>query len=426
MMRFLINSTSLLLMGILSACSPGGHEGGNEESKTQPADPSIGTYQAELLELAFSGVSEMPLKPHIKNRSRAQLTVVDACLQLGQSRLAAGYIEQIENWQRWMGYANLAAYHAENGDHEKSKAILDKVEPALKMAEDIRIGKIVASTPNPLVDTLMDWRLEAVLTRVEEVRLMNRSIEAFDADEMVYGEVNAARLNVGMVADGEDSAAQMMAALRPFTEHHNFEVVYHGLMELGEVASAHYAEFDLPQLIADEVEPRLEKVPVFLRINVYRKFAEAAVQNNDLPSAQPLIEEIGKMVEGLKPKPAHYIPEAVKVIRLHNQAGQIDEAAKQLDGLLEFYDEKRDFIVNIERADLLCHMAELYHEFGDTSKALELYRRAVAEGRVNPNSRPQADDLNRICCSMALLEVKPDAALWEQLKGMCESLGDPW
>jgi hypothetical protein len=63
---------------------------------------------------------------------------------------------------------------------------------------------------------------------------------------------------------------------------------------------------------------------------------------------------------------------------------------------------------------------------GDTAQSLEFYRQAVIQGQVNPNSRPRAEDLTRICCSMALQSVEPTAELWSALNEMKAGLGEPW
>src|SRR5262245_27591540 len=62
------------------------------------ADAPLTIDQAELLDLAMQSAAKMPLNPHIKNRSRAQEAVVDACLKLGQPARALAGIEDIANW----------------------------------------------------------------------------------------------------------------------------------------------------------------------------------------------------------------------------------------------------------------------------------------------------------------------------------------
>lgn len=426
MKRFLIPTAILSAAGLLASCAPSPKQEAAGGSAAPAADVPLAACQTELLELAFSGVSAMPLRPHIKNRSRAQLRVVEACLELDQPARAAAYIEEIANWQRWMGYAELAAWFAEQGRFEESAAAAARAEAAVKLADDLRTGRIAAAAANPLIDTLKEWRYEAVLTRLEEVRRLNAGAALRAADEKTYGEVNAAELNIERAAAGKASARAAVEALRPFTAHANFEVVYHGLMQLADTAAAHYEEIDLPQLLADEVVPKLDNVPVFLKTDIYVRFAEAAVQNGDAAGAEPLLQELDVMVGGLESRPLYYIPEAAKVIRLRHALGQAAKARTALDEALALFDARREFIVNIERAGLICEMAALYGLLGDTPMALRLYGRAVSEGRVNPNARPQADDLSRICLSMAVSAVEPTLELMSDLKAMQSALGAPW
>ncbi len=390
------------------------------------AEPRMAAYQQELLELAYSGVSEMPLSPHIKNRSRAQLKTARACLELNNPELAETFVAGIRNWQQSMGYADIAAYYAEQGMDEQAQAFIGKVTPALRMSEDIRSGKVAFSTPNPLIDTLVDRRYEAVLTRVEEVRRMGRAAEPAEAQELAFGTVNAAHLNAGAAAERAADTTAALAALEPFIAHDNFEIAYYGFHELARVIERHYDEVDLNRMLEQVVKPRLTKVPVFLRIELYLEYAGLAARNRDMAAVAPILSELEGMVDGLKPRPRYYIPESVRVLKLMIEIGELEKAAAQVDALLAYYNEKRDLIVNIERAELVCGLAETYHLLGQDDVALNLYRRAVDEGMINPNSRPQADDLNRICCSLALHEVKPDDALLQQLNAMRSGLGNPW
>ena len=63
---------------------------------------------------------------------------------------------------------------------------------------------------------------------------------------------------------------------------------------------------------------------------------------------------------------------------------------------------------------------------GRVDEARRVYRLAVDEGVVNPNSRPRADDLSATCLSMARADVEPDAEFLARLREVRENLGDPW
>src|SRR5215813_3973758 len=97
-MLFLTSSSLLLLV---TACS-------------DTTDKPLLAFQSELLDLAFKTATALPTEPHIKNRSRAQESVVDTCFQLDQPHRAAGYIQGIDNWRRGLAYADLALYCAQH------------------------------------------------------------------------------------------------------------------------------------------------------------------------------------------------------------------------------------------------------------------------------------------------------------------------
>lgn len=419
MKRLLVIVPIALLAGCGAPSNPGCCE-------NTAINKSIASYQQELLECAFDGVSKMPLRPHIKNRSRAQQKVVDTCLELGQPALARSYIEKIDNWHRWLGHANLACYYAEKGDFENAGRQLDKVQPALRMAEEHNKGLVVAATPNPLYDSLRDWRYEAVLSRVTEVQMLMQNAAAENVDAEMYGELNASRLNLQAALWSEDDFEASMALLQSYIEDPNFEIVHVGFLKIADLFREHYDQVDLPEFVEQEMVPRTEKMPVFLRIEILEHLAEAALDNEDNEAAALLLERMQALVDGLSARPQFHIPEAARLIRLRFVAGQTKEARSQMKDLGQSYAEARELIVSMYRAELLCRMAEVHVVAGDVDQALELYTDAVAEGQLNPNSRPQADDLNEICCSMALAGVEPTPSLRAKLLEMNQNLGEPW
>lgn len=362
------------------------------------ADQKIDAYQRDLLELAWFGVSKMPLNPHIKNRSRAQMKIVDAALTLKQPRLAESWLQDIANWQRCLGYASVAAFYAENNQSDLADEALAKSEAMLTMAEGIRDGDVVATTVNPLIDSLTDWRYQSAKAKAVEVR---------DA-------LNAAR------------PESTMDGLRTMASSENFEIIHAAQLEMIELADRDYASLSLSEWIQAELEPGLEKMPVFLKLDVLGKLAGVCIGHEDSANALSLAERLDAMIEKAGLPPRLHIPEKARVIALRCEAGSRDAALEQLDSLLQFYNTRQEFIVNIERAQLLCTLAETYNQFGSTAKALELYGLAVDAGQINPNSRPQADDLCRICCSMALHRVEPSAGLLQKLEKMKNELGSPW
>ncbi|QBG47225.1 hypothetical protein EGM51_07380 [Verrucomicrobia bacterium S94] len=396
------------------------------ESVASAEAGSMAPFQEQLLELAYSGVSAMPLHPHIKNRSRAQLKTAQACLKLNSPEMAERFVVDIQNWQRWMGYADIAAYYAERGMKKEAESFLAKVFPALEMSEKIRSGSVALSTDNPLIDTLVDHRYQAVLTRTEEVLRMNRESTESMALDLRYGEVNAASLNAEAIVTDAVDTEDAIQRLKPLTTHQNFEIAYFGFHALVHAVDLHYDALNLNRILNEEIKPALTRVPVFMKIDLYMEFAGIAVKHNDIDAVASVLAELELMIESLKSGPRYYVTEAARVLQLMIQVGQEEKVSEEVDLLLAYYRENRGRIVNMERAARLCAVAEVYAKLGRTEKALELYLDAISEGTLNPNSRPQAEDLNRICCSLALNHIEPTDQLWERLKEMRNGLGTPW
>lgn len=425
MKRLATGLVFVLMAAVISSCGPAETNAGSNGAPV--ADKPIQEFQQQLLDLAFSGVSEMPLSPHIKNRSRAQLNIVDACLKLGQPNRASEYIERIRNWRRWMGGADLAFYLAENGYAKQALERVEEIQAVLNTAQDIRTGRIVAAAPNPLIDTLEDWRYRAVLSRIEEVRLVSGTIDSLNADSETYGDVNASALLIRMLPDSPETFDDTLNTLRLMTQDPNFEVVHLGLIEMAALVGNSYDRVNLPAFIAENVSPKLNKqMPVFLRLDILRTFADAALENSDPSSALSVLRQVEEWVEPLRSSPRIYIPEQAALVQRLHKAGEMERAEAGLQTMISLYQEKRDLIVNIERATLLCQIAETAEVLGHRTQTVDFYLLAVAEGQVNPNSRPQAEDLGRICCSMALHGVEPTEALWSDLNAMKDGLGEPW
>jgi hypothetical protein len=82
--------------------------------------------------------------------------------------------------------------------------------------------------------------------------------------------------------------------------------------------------------------------------------------------------------------------------------------------------------VNIDKAEAIVPLAESYQMMGNRDKALEVYKLAVTSAVENPNSRPRAEDLTDILCSMALNSVELDEELDMEINRHIAGLGSPW
>ena len=400
---------------------------GDAVSKNSYEDKTIESYRLNLLEIGFSGVSKMPLNPHFKNRSRAQQKVVEACLELGQAKTAEKYIAQLENWQHWMGFANLAYYYTTIGQLDLAKAAMQHSEAMLNMADEISSGKILATTPSPLIDSLEGWRYKQVKAKIYEIhyRLGNPAILASEL-EQDFDEALLASVQVKQLYGERGTYVSAMEQLRAIAGNTNFEVVHHALLGMVQLADLQYGELDLPRWMDEEIIPRFKKTPVFMRMDILGRLAEIALKHKDPAQTKIICDLMDGYVENAALPAGFHIVEKVKAIALRFEAGDTVRAEEQLEELVVLYAARHDFIVDIDRAEILCHLAETYHLMTHTGKALEHYKKAIIEGQINPNSRPRADDLNAICCSMAVSGVEPSEEIFRSLKEMKQQLGCPW
>jgi hypothetical protein len=124
--------------------------------------------------------------------------------------------------------------------------------------------------------------------------------------------------------------------------------------------------------------------------------------------------------------PEDVIPVGVRVAIAQWRLGLREEARSQSDSLTRTYDSLESNIVDMKRATSLRALAELRATLGETDAARALYARALDAALLNPNSRPRADDICMVVCSMATAGVEPDARLCATLDATGARLGAPW
>ncbi len=124
--------------------------------------------------------------------------------------------------------------------------------------------------------------------------------------------------------------------------------------------------------------------------------------------------------------PEDVVPVGVTVARACAELGLGDDAASRAQALERTYVTLEPSIVDMKRSTSLRALAELRAALGDGTDAVALYARAIDASLANPNSRPRADDLCLIACSMASAGIAPDGRLGLMLDNAGTRLGDPW
>ncbi len=367
------------------------------EGLPKPGNQDIELYRAELLDLAFATASTIHIKPHIKNRSRAQESVVGACLELDQPALALSYIPYIENWRRGLSYARLSLYLAEHD--------FEQVEPFLERAADD-------------LDSAKDWRRERLSIHIAQawLRLGNEAISARYARGVGRAEIGKVSEVRATMAD-EESFGEQLERMKAIVaiDNLNMDVNRNILGAYAALYERFYEDEERRGQVEDAIRETWTKVPVIINIEVLMRLSRTALDNGDSETAQRLLNECMKYLDYPWGKPEDKIRFAAELAGKRHEAGLREEAKKQADEFLEYYEEKRPGIVDIFRCRALRPLAEAYVAMGDMETAARVYTMAVEEGFANPNLRPRGEDLTATLCSMALHSFEPDDALWRRI-----------
>jgi len=413
-----MDSKSLLLFCLLTACSDAHAGSGSTAAPSSVVVPSISdaplaAYRGELLDLAFKAASAFPIKPHLKNRSRTQETVVEASLALDQPHRALAYGEKIDNWLRGVAYAEFAFYCARHGS-------VNDVEPWLERAR--KVSASVADDENT-----QDWQQDRIRSTIAKTyaclgqRERAAELEAGVVDSE-SGKVNAVK---AMQSDA-DGFEEQLRALDEAVSIGNFDRVKGALQACSLLFDHFYSDVERRSRVEEKIKGSWNKMPLPIRVELTMTLAGFALGHEDREKALALVNEGRALVDGAKWNPEDVIPLAARLAGLRWRAGDTDTARKEADSALALFESERAKIVDIFRAAVLRPLAEAYRSMGDAPAALAVYKRAVEAGVENPNSRPRAEDLSATCCSMALHEVEPDAALKTRMTEICNGLGPPW
>jgi hypothetical protein len=396
-----------LLIAMIAAAALTGY--GRQKTETEVLqDKPLAGFQNDLLMTAFQTASAIPVKPHIKDRSRAQYKVVSAALKLDQPQRALDYSDKIKNWRRGLGYADWAFYCVQRGVTHEVPHYLDLAEQISTVADQ-------------------DWRRDRIKVRIAQTRLLlgdsgpsEQLVADIDASES--GKVERVESSL---ADEEDFEPQMKA-IDGLIASGNFDLIKNALFACTQLFDRFYDDADRRETVERKIKSSWQPLPYTIRIDLLAELAEISLKHTDPTGALELVHD-AQVAMDKATWPAEYrIPLTARLAALCFRAGDEETARSRLAELPAQYDEEKNTIINIYRAETLTPVAEAFQTAGDTASALKIYKQALEAGVENPNSRPRAEDLSAICLSMALNQVEPDEVLWARIREVQAALGDPW
>ncbi len=408
-MKLAKNTLKLFIVTMLCLLGLGCQPQAADEHHYALKNRSLETYQDQLLAIAFASATALPLDPHIKNRARAQETVVETCFKLDQNLRAYRYIQQIPNWRAGVGHAKIASILAQSG------APTEIVEPYLTEA------LMVAHKAD-------DWRKDRIKVKVAQVQ---NQLGLQEASSILLEEVTETAESSKMIQSeaqncSSDEFETLMNTLGQQIGTGNFDLMSNALQAYVTLIDRFYDNPTQREQLVEALTTGWDTSPYTLRLELLEKMVQSALDHHDPVQAQQWTDEALAMTQNSQWPLRYLIPIKARLAKLCVKAGDIEQAQQQIQAGLDQFEREKQKIIDIDRAGLLRSLAEAMQSTGDSNEALELYRRTVEAGVENPNSRPRAMDLSATCCSMAISQVKPDEALWQRIHEIHDGLGDPW
>lgn len=402
----MLSLASLIVVGVLGT----GPVNAAQAAAHVPSESQSAPWREELVDRAWRAATAMPLVPHVKNRSRAQESVVEACLALGLEAKAEKLAFEIVNWRSAAALSSLALHHARGGRAGEARRVA--------MATEALIAKNSG-------ETAQEWQDERVRARLVAtyVWIGDKDDAARLAPGIGESEAGAVQSAVAAKSSPEDADARF-AAIDKAVGTGGFENVRNALTACAELYERCWDDSERRERAERTIRDGWTLLPLRVRIELLEKLAKTRLDRG--AEALELVAEIRGLVEGAQWLPEDRAPLGAQVALLRYRAGERQEARRELDAVHAQYTQDRSTIVDIYRAGALRPVAEVYAAMGDLDEARRVFARALEEGTLNPNSRPRADDLVATCLAMAKAGVEPDATLKARLEQIAGALGDPW
>lgn len=317
--------------------------------------------------------------------------------------------ERIRDWRRGAGYADLACYYVEHGGTAEIKGFL-------------AIAKQVADDP-----TVEDWRKDRIRVKMAKTHvLLGHPDQAEVLAQGVEPSETGKLAGVKAQVSGEGDFEEQIKGFEGLLATKKFDIMRNAQESALALYRRCYKDASRRGRVEEMIRRSWVKMPQFIPVDLQLKMAEVALEQGDPTKALELVNAAGQMTDGTSWRVDYHIPLLARLAELCARAGDGARARARMEAALALYEKEKKQILDIDRAGTLCPLAVTWVAMGDKAQALRIYRQAVVEGAVNPNSRPRALDLSATCLSMCQQGVEPDAELWAKLRQTRKGLGDPW
>ncbi|MGK0480514.1 MAG: hypothetical protein ACJAQ3_000477 [Planctomycetota bacterium] len=388
------------------------------------------------LDWAFDAVSKMPLRPHVKTRSRLQADLVQAALDAGRLGDAGQWAARIDNWRQGLALAHIAVFHAQHGDVAAAGTAIEAAE---------------AFEATILAEEDQGWRRDRVRVRIAEAYALLGNTTMAATIQAAATPSESGRLAAMAVRTVDDAdAGQQMETLEAIARTGDLEQARFALLAMGEFygralelaapagipaqvpaeipAETNKAKAILnPEAIEARIRAAWTELPIEPRIDILERMVDFDIQWKATQRAHAHAAEVGRLVLDNRWNPEQGVALRARVSELLQRADDTKAARVMANSALALYDTSREGIVNIFRGEALRPVAEAYLALGDSATATVVYERALEEALVNPNSRPRAADLAMTAISATTAPgYKMPKSLLKAFRRAEKGIGAPW
>lgn len=355
----------------------------------------------------------MPLRPHVKTRSRLQAETIEALLDVdGGPELVPEWADGIDGWRRGMAYGMLATHYAGAGEAEKARTYLDVAESLEGAASG---------------EDVQGWRRDTIRLHIATAYLAFGDEDRVNAIHARLGEVEAGKLSairsesvpVGAV---DENVERLMEALPGASS----DQAHYALLSIAHFCGAVYDETERRSELEDSIREHWKPLTFGARVEILAVLAKQHIAGGNPAKAIGLIDELEGYLEGFTMHPEQEVDFRADVAVMRAQAGDVPNGIATADSALVRYEAVREKIDSTFRGRALRPLAEAYAALGESMTANDLFERALAEAVINPNSRPRTEDLVKTCTTIVRAGHTPTESLLEMLRGTKKDLGAPW
>lgn len=374
------------------------------------SDKVIPEFQLQLVNLAFEAAASIPANPFIKDRSRVQEKVIDACLELGQPVRAVRYADKIENWRRGLCYAKAAVALAQNG------------YPAEQVGNGLDLAEKIAA-----MDHGQKWRSDRIKAHIAHAyTVLGNHEKAGQFRENLEGVETTELVDISAEDSAVESFDEQAGVLDEMIATGTFDATVQALNGYASLFNTFYGERDKRNSAEQKIKNSWDLLQVMIRMELLMAMADFALNHNDPNKAGSLADEAQAFLDDYTWQLRDRIPHSAMLLILQYKSGDQDKARQTSDAVLKLFNEKKHTEHIIYHPEMLYSLAEASHAIGDHQTALTMYKQALDACSENPKSLTRSEDFSAVCCSMALRGVEPDAELWNQMNTLYQGLGEPW